>query len=131
MAGVRPQTWPKASLHRGGRRDDAVRNERLEPASRGLSIAAEDLQQRFDVEKRWRRPAAHHQAVAAPRPVDGVCAKAGAYRVQRDVPNDFEEIRIRGDGRRAVTRAEDVTAIALDRVERRAVDTVQPLHSAG
>src|SRR5215211_5263531 len=112
MAGVRPRTWPKASRDRGGR-GDAVRNERLEPAARGVSVAAEELQQRVDVEKRRRRQAAHHQAVAAPRPVDGVCAEPGAYRVQGDVANDLEEISIRGDGRRAVTCAEDVTAIAL------------------
>src|SRR4051795_5182439 len=115
MAGVRPRTWPKRSHDRGGR-GDAVRDERLEPAARGVPVAGEDLQQRVDVEKRRRREAAHDQAVAAPRPVGSVRAEPGTYRVQRDVPDDLEAIRIRRQGRRAVTRTEDVTAIALDRV---------------
>src|SRR3954470_17070865 len=120
MAGVRPQTWRKPSPDRGGG-GDAVRNERLEPTARDVSVAAEELEQRVDGQERRRWQPAHHQAVATPRPIGRICAQADANRIQRDVSNDLEEIRVGRYRRRAIARAEDVTVIALDRVERSAV----------
>jgi hypothetical protein len=68
---------------------------------------------------------------AAPGPLFGVRAEAGADRVVKDVVEGRGEVLVAVDGAGGVAVAEEVTPAFVASVEHQRVDPVEPMHPSG
>lgn len=108
---------------------EPVSNEPPKPASCRRPVRSELAEGGVDVEKRRRLFAAQDRTEAAPRPLLGIANEAGAHRVERDVPLDFESVALGLDQDRAKAALEDVAALAPLPVRPLAVAPIDVLDS--
>ena len=122
-----PVTRPESTVLHSQQERRATSNKRRVPVGRRRSPSemSTDSSRR---EEPWAALEASSSAETAPFPVCWVVAQARCDRVQHDVPNRVEEVRLRLDHARRVPRLEQMADVPVTLVEPSRVQAVQPVH---
>src|SRR5215208_4884069 len=129
MSGDSPLTWPRrTSLRRRRRR---VVDKCGEPSPGQPAFVPEELQSHVQGEKPRGSHLPNRCPVAAPRPLVGQLADAGAYGVEEHIANDFEELSFALDHRAAEAALKEVAGELVAIVEPRRVPAIEPVHAGG
>ena len=93
-----------------------------------LAVASEALKEPVATQES-RLGEADGRPVAAPSPFARMSAETGTHRVQRDIPEDLEEMRLGFDLFREEPILEQMAFQLMAPVEPLRIDRVQPVHS--